>query len=122
MALLPSGELAPPPILGELGVLDHYTVCVENAQAACDFHVNVLGFKFLRTQHINSGTVPAGEIDMLNFVLALPSAPERTCIITAAHSLSHRTNSIETTCSPRPTQVHSHIPKPKPSLLDTTLR
>jgi len=82
MALLPSCELAPPPILGDLGTLDHYTVCVEDAQAACDFHVKVLGFKFLRTQHINSGTVPAGEIDMLNFVLALPSAPERTCIIT----------------------------------------
>lgn len=66
----------------DLGTLDHYTVCVEDAQSACDFHVNVLGFRFLRTQHINSGTVPAGEIDMLNFVLALPGSPKRTCIIT----------------------------------------
>lgn len=82
MASLPTSGFASVPILGDLGTIDHYTVCVENAQAACDFHVSVLGFKLLRTQHINSGTVPVGEIDMLNFVLALPSAPQRTCIIT----------------------------------------
>lgn len=72
----------PVPVIHDLGEFDHYTVIVENAQRACDFHVNVLGFEFLRTQNLNTGTVPEGEVDMINHVLAVPGLQGKVCVLT----------------------------------------
>ena len=72
----------PVPLINDLGEFDHYTVIAENAQRACDFHVNVLGFEFLRTQNLNTGTVPEGEIDMINHVLAVPGLCGKVCVLT----------------------------------------
>ena len=66
----------------ELGQLDHYTIVTEDAQRACDFHVQVLGFHYLRTQNINTGTVAAGDVDMINHILAVPGMPGVLCVIT----------------------------------------
>jgi catechol 2,3-dioxygenase-like lactoylglutathione lyase family enzyme len=66
----------------ELGPLDHYTIITEDAERACDFHVQVLGFHYLRTQNINTGTVPAGDVDMINHILAVPRMPGVLCVIT----------------------------------------
>ncbi|HEX2569949.1 MAG TPA: VOC family protein [Polyangia bacterium] len=72
----------PVPVISDLGEFDHYTVIVENAQRACDFHVQVLGFEFLRTQNLNTGTVPEGEVDMINHVLAVPGLRGKVCVLT----------------------------------------
>ena len=72
----------PVPVINDLGEFDHYTVIVENAQRACDFHVKVLGFEFLRTQNLNTGTVPQGEVDMINHVLAVPGLCGKVCVLT----------------------------------------
>lgn len=66
----------------ELGQLDHYTIIAEDAQRSCDFHVQVLGFHYLRTQNINTGTAPAGDVDMINHILAVPRMPGVLCVIT----------------------------------------
>lgn len=83
--MLPIGyfdPVRPAPLLPDPGTLDHYTICVEDGAAATAFHCDVLGFRFLRTQHLNTGTVPPGEIDMLNFVVGLPGDDTRVCVIT----------------------------------------
>lgn len=66
----------------DVGILDHYTLIVEDADAACRFHTDVLGFAFLRTQLVDAGTAPPGGHDMLNHVLELPKAPGRVLVIT----------------------------------------
>jgi len=71
-----------PPTISDIGQLDHYTVVVENADRACEFHVQVLGFQYLRQQDLNTGTVPAGEVDMINHILALPGSRHATLVIT----------------------------------------
>lgn len=65
-----------------LGVLDHYTLIVADAEASARFHVEALGFRFLRVQLVNAGSAPDGEHDMLNHVLELPDAPGRVLVIT----------------------------------------
>lgn len=66
----------------QLGKLDHYTMIVENAKKASDFHCDILGFKFKEIKPINTGTVPNDEHDMLNYILILPSDANVLCVIT----------------------------------------
>lgn len=62
--------------------IDHYTLIVPNAKQVSDFHVNVLGFQFMRIQLVNAGSAPEGKYDMLNYVLSWPNDPERVLVIT----------------------------------------
>lgn len=65
-----------------LGPLDHYTLIVPDGKASCDFHVNCLGFRFLRMQDV--GTEDKNDLSraMRNYILELPGADGRTCVIT----------------------------------------
>src|SRR6185436_17742570 len=51
--------------LAELTELDHYTLVARSARQSAEFHVNILGFKLLRIQELNTGTLPEGQVDML---------------------------------------------------------
>ena len=62
--------------------IDHYTLIVPNAKKVSDFHINVLGFHFIRIQLINAGSAPQGKYDMLNYVLSWPNDPKRVLVIT----------------------------------------
>ena len=62
--------------------LDHYTLIVPNAEASARFHVEVLGFRLRRIQRLNAGSAPEGQDDMLNYILELPSNPERVLVVT----------------------------------------
>lgn len=78
-------DLSPAPLPNlplVLGALDHYTLIVPDAAAVAAFHVGVLGFRPLRIQRVNAGSVPQGEHDMLNHVLELPGAPGRVLVVT----------------------------------------
>ena len=65
-----------------LGRLDHYALIVPDAAACSRFHMEVLGFGWVREQKVNAGSVPEGEYDMLNHVLHLPGDPSRTMVVT----------------------------------------
>lgn len=65
-----------------LGHLDHYTMIVQDALKVAEFHVHTLGFSFQYERLINTGTVPEGQYDMMNYVLGLPSNPEAVCVVT----------------------------------------
>ena len=65
-----------------LGRLDHYTLIVPDAAACSRFHMEVLGFGWVREQKVNAGSAPEGEYDMLNHVLHLPGDPSRTMVVT----------------------------------------
>ena len=65
-----------------LGKMDHYTLIVENAEKSANFHINVLGFKFLRIQGLNTGTVAEGQVDMRNYILQSPGEESCICVIT----------------------------------------
>ena len=62
--------------------IDHYTLIVPNAKKVSDFHINVLGFHFMRIQLVNAGSAPQGHYDMLNYVLSWPNDPKRVLVIT----------------------------------------
>ncbi|MGB0525080.1 MAG: VOC family protein [Flammeovirgaceae bacterium] len=62
--------------------IDHYTLIVPNAKQVADFHIHILGFKFMRIQLVNAGSAPKGKYDMLNYVLAWPNDAERVLVIT----------------------------------------
>ncbi len=66
----------------QLGPIDHYTIVVPDAEASARFHVEMLGFEFVRIQKINTGTAPQGEYDMLNYIVQIPASPGRVCVIT----------------------------------------
>lgn len=66
----------------ELKRLDHYTMICDDAKAVSDYHVEQLGFKLLRTIHLNTGTVADDEIDMLNYVLQPPEDTDKTLVVT----------------------------------------
>ena len=66
----------------QLGRLDHYTLIVPDAAASTRFHLDVLGFGWVREQKVNAGSAPEGEFDMLNHVLHLPGDPSRVVVIT----------------------------------------
>ena len=66
----------------ELVRLDHYTMICDNAKAVADYHVQYLGFKLLRTIHLNTGTVPEDEVDMLNYVLQPPGNDDMSLVVT----------------------------------------
>ena len=65
-----------------LGRLDHYTLLVADAEACSRFHMDVLGFGWVREQKVNAGSAPDGDFDMLNHVLHLPGDPSRVVVIT----------------------------------------
>ena len=64
-----------------LGRLDHYTLLVADAEACSRFHMDVLGFGWVREQKVNAGSAPEGEFDMLNHVLHLPGDPSRVVVV-----------------------------------------
>ena len=66
----------------QLGTLDHYTLIVPDAAASTRFHMEVLGFGWVREQLVNAGSVPPGQYDMLNHILHLPGDPSRVMVIT----------------------------------------
>mgnify|MGYP001817635950 CR=1 FL=1 len=78
----PPGSAALAPLPLELRVLDHYTLIVEDAAAVAHFHTEVLGFKPLRIQEVNTGSVAEGQFDMLNHVLQIPGTHKRVLVIT----------------------------------------
>lgn len=61
---------------------DHYTLITSDAKKSADFHVKVLGFKYIKSQPINTGTASEGNFDMENHVLQLPNSSKQTCVIT----------------------------------------
>ena len=62
--------------------LDHYTLICEDAKKVADFHINVLGFRFVRKIDVNTGTVDANSVDMVNYVLSPPSNPDMVMVVT----------------------------------------
>jgi catechol 2,3-dioxygenase-like lactoylglutathione lyase family enzyme len=66
----------------DLTALDHYTLIVEDAAQVARFHCDVLGFKPLRIQEVNAGSVPDGQFDMLNHVLQIPGTRRRVMVVT----------------------------------------
>lgn len=66
----------------QLSSIDHYTVNVEDGEAAANFHINVLGFSLVGIQDLNTGSAPAGENDMRNYILQIPSSSDNVCVIT----------------------------------------
>ena len=65
-----------------LGRFDHYALIVPDAEASTRFHIDVIGFGWVREQKVNAGSAPEGEFDMLNHVLHLPGDPSRVVVIT----------------------------------------
>jgi catechol 2,3-dioxygenase-like lactoylglutathione lyase family enzyme len=65
-----------------LGRFDHYTLIVPDVQASTRFHMDILGFGWVREQKVNAGSAPEGEHDMLNHVLHFPGDPSRVVVIT----------------------------------------
>jgi methylmalonyl-CoA/ethylmalonyl-CoA epimerase len=66
----------------QLSSIDHYTINVEDGEAAANFHIDVLGFGFVGIQDVNTGAAPEGEHDMRNYILQIPQSPDRVCVIT----------------------------------------
>ena len=87
-----------------LGRFDHYTLIVPNAEECTRFHIEVLGFEWVRKQLVNAGSAPEGKYDMLNHLLHLPGDKSRTLVITEGltdnsifrkyHERQHKTFSI----------------------------
>lgn len=65
-----------------LGRFDHYTLIVPNAEECTRFHIEVLGFEWVRKHLVNAGSAPEGKYDMLNHLLHLPGDKSRTLVIT----------------------------------------
>lgn len=65
-----------------LGELDHYTLIVADGQAVSDFHTRALGFTLLRIQDVGTEDPAVRTYAMRNYILALPGAPGRTCVVT----------------------------------------
>lgn len=66
----------------KLKCLDHYTLICENAERVAQFHIDYLGFRFLRTVDVNTITVDQNDIDMKNYVLEPPGNPHMSVVIT----------------------------------------
>ena len=71
--------------------LDHYTLIVENAKEVADFHMRYLGYKFLRVQKVNSGTVRPDEYDMLNYILSPQDSSNPKLVVVITEGLNDRT-------------------------------
>jgi catechol 2,3-dioxygenase-like lactoylglutathione lyase family enzyme len=65
-----------------LGRIDHYTLIVPDAEVCTRFHIDILGFGWVREQKVNAGSAPEGGYDMLNHVLHLPGDPSRVVVVT----------------------------------------
>ena len=65
-----------------IGELDHYTLIVEDAEVVADFHQRMLGFELVEVRPLNTGSAPAGSMDMLNYILRFPDDSGRTLVIT----------------------------------------
>jgi len=66
----------------KLDEVDHYTLIVEDAETVARFHSDVLGFELVESRPLNTGTAPAGDYDMLNFIMRFPGESGRTLVIT----------------------------------------
>lgn len=62
--------------------IDHYTIIVPDAKRVSDFHHQVLGYDFLKLKEINAGSVPVGQVDMLNYIHEWPDRSGRVMVIT----------------------------------------
>ena len=62
--------------------LDHYTLICRDAREVADFHINTLGFEIDSIKPINSGTMPEGEVDMLNYILHPPANKDIVVVVT----------------------------------------
>ena len=65
-----------------VGRLDHYTLICEDAKKVADFHIDVLQFRFLRIQKVNTGTVATDDVDMVNYILSPPGNPDIVMVVT----------------------------------------
>ena len=85
------------PDLGFLGLpirllgFDHYTLICEDAAACARFHIEVLGFSQIRIQRVNTGTVPEGGFDMLNYVLRPPADRDEHHILVITEGMNDQT-------------------------------
>lgn len=62
--------------------LDHYTLICENAKKVAEYHIEYLGFRFLKRIDVNTGTVGKDDIDMKNYILEPPGNPNMSVVIT----------------------------------------
>ena len=70
---------------------DHYTLICEDAAACARFHIEVLGFSQIRIQRVNTGTVPEGEHDMLNYILRPPTVADEHTVLVITEGLNEET-------------------------------
>ena len=70
---------------------DHYTLICDDAAACARFHIEVLGFSQIRIQRVNTGTVPEGGHDMLNYVLCPPAAADEHHVLVITEGLNDET-------------------------------
>jgi len=78
----PSPVKSNPKSKQKLKCWDHYTLICENAVEVARFHEEYLGFKYLRSIDVNSGTVQADEVDMKNYVMQPPGNPHMSMVVT----------------------------------------
>ncbi len=78
----PQRFLVQPKIPIILKRLDHYTLICSNAEEVAEFHTNALHFTFDSIKPINTGTVPEGEHDMLNYILHPPGNKDMVMVVT----------------------------------------
>ena len=91
-ALSLGGEVRPPsisktildqsklPIIAKR--LDHYTLICSNAKEVAEFHIKALRFELDSIKPINTGTVPEGRHDMLNYILRPPADKDMLMVVT----------------------------------------
>ena len=70
---------------------DHYTLICEDAAACARFHIEVLGFSQIKIQRVNTGTVPEGEHDMLNYVLRPPAEADEHLVLVITEGMNDET-------------------------------
>ena len=89
--LLASAPPAAPALPLRLLGFDHYTLITSDAKACAAYHADVLGFALLRIQRVNTGTVPEGEHDMLNYVMRPPADANAQLVLVITEGLNERT-------------------------------
>ena len=77
----------------QVNTLDHHTLICNNAENVKDFHVDVLNFRLLKVQKVNTGTVSSDDFDMLNYILEPPKNSNISLVITEGlnkHTIFHK--------------------------------
>ena len=62
--------------------LDHYTLICSNAKKVAEFHIKNLQFELDSIKPVNTGTVPEGDHDMLNYILRPPANKDMLMVVT----------------------------------------